>query len=37
MEVRKRYLLILFFFSILIFFLELGERELWELDETRYG
>jgi len=37
MEVRKKYLLFLFFFSILIFFFKLGERDLWEPDETRYG
>jgi 4-amino-4-deoxy-L-arabinose transferase-like glycosyltransferase len=37
MEIRTKYLLILIFFGGLVFLYNLGARDLWEPDETRYA
>jgi 4-amino-4-deoxy-L-arabinose transferase-like glycosyltransferase len=37
MDVRRRYIFALLVISALILFFKLGERDLWEPDETRYA
>lgn len=37
MEVRTKYLLFLLVIGIFIFLFKIGERDLWEPDETRYA
>jgi 4-amino-4-deoxy-L-arabinose transferase-like glycosyltransferase len=37
METRTKYTLILLAIGVLVFFFKIGERDLWEPDETRYA